>query len=117
MNKLKMFTSVFCILFSTTALSGVPAGDTVGKVAAVVTWYSVNNANTIRIYFDTVTVDIRGCHSGQGYVEVTDANSTVTTEGLSQIFSSALAAKTTGAQFALMSPPNSCSANSGYVMN
>ena len=116
MNKLKTLTAAFCILFSTNALSVAPSGDTVGKVAAVVTWYSINNANTIRIYFESVTVDSRGCHAGQGYVEVTDANSTVTTVGLGQIFSSALAAKTTGASLALQSPPNSCSANSGHVM-
>lgn len=81
-----------------------PVGDTQGKVKSVNVKPVVNGEHKLQVRFSTIENDRWNCHSGQGYIEVTDSSSYVSTEQFKMILSMALSAQASGKSLAFDSP-------------
>ncbi len=120
MNKVLTLIMITGFLLNTQSLFAANVvGDTQGKVKSVNLKPVINGEHKLQVRFSIVENDRWGCHSGQGYVEVTDASSYVSTDQFKMILSMVLSAQASGKSLALDSPgANQCSmANMAWVVS
>ncbi|TDF37377.1 hypothetical protein EYS14_14600 [Alteromonadaceae bacterium M269] len=102
-----------------TFANAVPTGDTQGKVSAVIVHHNFQRGyNSFSIWFNDIQNDRFNCLKDNGYITVRDNGVGVDAVNYQQMFSTALAAQTSGKTLALSSSGTSpcINVNSAWMM-
>ena len=106
-------------LTASTMTNALPLGDTQGKVVAVIIAHNFDRGyNSFNIWLEETDNDRFDCIKDQGYITVRDNGVGVDSVNFQQLFSTALAAQTSGKTLALSSAgTNPCiNVNGGWML-